>query len=117
MASVLDVANYILGKRGPMTAMKLQKLAYYAQAWSLVWDERALFDEEVEAWANGPVVRALYEKHRGQFIVKDIPGGAAEKLDKPALETIDAVLSTYGDKTSQWLSNLTHQESPWRDAR
>jgi uncharacterized phage-associated protein len=27
------------------------------------------------------------------------------------------VLNTYGKKTSQWLSDLTHAESPWRDAR
>jgi uncharacterized phage-associated protein len=32
-------------------------------------------------------------------------------------ETIDAVLNYYGDKSSQWLSDLTHREDPWRDAR
>ena len=37
MASAHDVAAYILKKLGPMTAMKLQKLVYYCQAWSLVW--------------------------------------------------------------------------------
>ncbi|WP_307850044.1 MULTISPECIES: type II toxin-antitoxin system antitoxin SocA domain-containing protein [unclassified Saccharopolyspora] len=42
-----------------MTAMKLQKLVYYSQAWHLVWDERPLFDEPVQAWANGPVVPDL----------------------------------------------------------
>ena len=40
MASVLDVAEYILRKSGPMTAWKLQKLVYYSQAWSLVWDDK-----------------------------------------------------------------------------
>ena len=40
---------YILEKKGRMTTMKLQKLIYYAQAWSLVWDERPLFDEKIEA--------------------------------------------------------------------
>ena len=30
--SVHDVAAYILEKQGPMTAMKLEKLVYYAQA-------------------------------------------------------------------------------------
>ena len=54
--SVLDVAAYILKKLGSMTTMKLQKLVYYSQAWSLVWDEQSLFIESIEAWANGPVV-------------------------------------------------------------
>ena len=67
--SAHDVAAFILKESGPMTAMKLQKLVYYCQAWSLVWDEKPLFKEKIEAWANGPVVRALYEKHRGKFKV------------------------------------------------
>ena len=53
MASVLDVAKYILTQQGEMTAMKLHKLIYYSQAWSLVWDEDALFSEEIQAWAYG----------------------------------------------------------------
>ena len=43
MATVFDVAAYILAKRGEMTAWKLQKLVYYSQAWSLVWDQRPIF--------------------------------------------------------------------------
>src|SRR5262252_4409845 len=117
MATVHDVAAYILAQRGRMTAMKLQKLVYYSQAWSLVWDERPLFEEDIEAWANGPVVRQLFAVHRGAFIVKDWPRGDVSALDGAARETISAVLDTYGDKKSQWLSNLTHREAPWRDAR
>lgn len=116
MASVCDVAAYILRQRGPMTAWKLQKLVYYSQAWSLVWDERPLFPERIEAWANGPVCPTLYNLHRGQFTVSEIDGDPA-KIDSDGLETIDAVLQYYGDKPAQWLSDLTHAEAPWRDAR
>ena len=49
MVSVFDAAAYIVEKTGEMTTLKLQKLVYYAQAWSLVWDERPLFDEKIEA--------------------------------------------------------------------
>ncbi len=69
MVTVHDVAAYILKKHGPLTAMKLQKLVYYCQAWSLVWDEHPLFRSKIEAWANGPVVSDLYTRHRGQFKV------------------------------------------------
>ena len=48
MTTALDVAAYILEKRGQMTAMKLQKLVYYAQAWSMVWDEEPLFADRIE---------------------------------------------------------------------
>ena len=66
MASALDVAQYILDRRGPMTAMKLQKLVYYSQAWSIVWDDDVLFPERIWAWKNGPVVRELWEAHFGE---------------------------------------------------
>ena len=50
MTSIFDVAAYVLDKLGVMTTMKLEKLCYYSQAWSLVWDERRLFPERFEAW-------------------------------------------------------------------
>ncbi len=116
MASVHDVAAYILKRQGPMTAMKLQKLVYYSQAWGLVWDEEPLFPEAIEAWANGPVVFELYDKHRGIFRVSEWDGNPTA-LNKSQRETIDSVLRFYGRMSSQQLSNLTHQEAPWRNAR
>lgn len=117
MATAHDVAAYILSKRRPLSAMKLQKLVYYSQAWSLVWDKRPLFGEPIEAWANGPVVRDLYECHRGQFEVRSWPWGHPEHLDSTARSTVDAVLDFYGEKSAHWLSDLTHRERPWRAAR
>jgi uncharacterized phage-associated protein len=117
MATAHDVAAYILDKSGMMTAMKLQKLVYYSQAWSLVWDDAPLFRERIEAWANGPVVPALYDKHRGQFQVRTWSSGNPDVLTRTQRETIDAVLKFYGKKSSQWLSDLTHREAPWVKAR
>jgi uncharacterized phage-associated protein len=118
MANVFDVATFILSKQGPMPAMKLHKLVYYCQAWSLVWDEEPLFKEPIKAWVSGPVVVELYELHKGQFKVKaeNFPGNP-EVLNETQKETVVAVLAYYGDKKSQWLSDLTHLEKPWRDAR
>lgn len=117
MVSALDVAAFILREMGPMTAMKLQKLVYYAQAWSLVWDEEPLFTEEIQAWANGPVVPELFQAHKGLFKVSSIPGGDPCAINPVQEETIRGVITYYGDKSSQWLSDLTHIEAPWKDAR
>jgi uncharacterized phage-associated protein len=54
MGTIFDVAYYILDELGEMSTMKLQKLCYYVQAWSLAWDENPLFDEDFQAWAKGP---------------------------------------------------------------
>lgn len=118
MPSVFDVAAYILEKCGPISAMKLQKLVYYSQAWSLVWDGSELFPEKIEAWANGPVVRELYDKHRGIFKVSPaLVGGNRGLLSPDQRETVDAVCEAYCGMTAQMLSDLTHGEAPWRNAR
>lgn len=114
----IDVADYVLQKLGGMSAMKLQKLVYYSQAWALVWTERPLFWDEIQAWANGPVVPALYRKHRGHFrIEKGFFGGETSRLSTDQRDVVDKVVDFYGPKDPQWLSNLTHLESPWKDAR
>lgn len=118
MANVFDVAKYILEKQGDMSTMKLQKLCYYAQAWALVWDDMPLFDEEFEAWANGPVCRELFFKTQGRYSVsaQDETGGEGNLTDNER-DTINHVLDHYGQHNAQWLSQLTHMEDPWNDAR
>lgn len=117
MTTAHDVAAYILAKSGAMSAMKLQKLCYYSQAWSLVWDEEPLFTERIEAWANGPVTPELYDKHRGMYTVNSWPDGDSAALTNDQRSTVDAVMTAYGKFTAQQLSELTHGESPWRTAR
>ena len=116
---VFDVAEHILQKAGTLSTWKLQKLCYYSQAWSLVWDDEPLFLEEIQAWANGPVVRDLYLAHRTHFSVS--PGffkaGDAGELDEEQALTVDIVLRDYGDLSAAELSAMTHNESPWRRAR
>lgn len=119
MPTVFDVAKYILEQTGSMSSMKLQKLCYYSQAWSLVWDEEPLFQEEIQAWANGPVVSDLYDSHRGQFSVSvaTFSSGDSANLSPDQKETIDEVIRFYGSFNPQQLSDLTHLEQPWRKAR
>lgn len=116
--TIFDVAEYILSESDAITAMKLERLCYYAQAWSLVWDERPLFDEEFRAWPAGPVCPELYARHRGKFTVT--PGGLhgdSGVLDQSQRDTVDAVLEYYGTLSAYELSTLTHREAPWKDAR
>lgn len=119
MARAVDVARYILTKAGEMTAVKLQKLVYYSQAWSLVWDESPLFEENIQAWANGPVVPDIYQYHRGQFKVNEntFSDGDIDALTPNQKDSINKVLDVLQEKSGQWLSELTHMEAPWKDAR
>jgi uncharacterized phage-associated protein len=117
MATAHDVAAYILRECGPMSAIKLQKLVYYSQAWHLVWEDKPLFADRIEAWANGPVVPNLYREHRGRFMINAWSKGDANKLTPGEKTSVDSVVGFYGDKDAFWLSELTHREPPWREAR
>ncbi|WP_444962763.1 Panacea domain-containing protein [Nocardiopsis sp. M1B1] len=118
MANVTDVARYILDRLGAMSAMKLQKLCYYSYGYHLAWEERPLFPERFEAWANGPVAPALYARHRGLFSVapEDIEGDP-EALDPGERESVDLVLGSLQSFSAHQLSAMTHREPPWLRAR
>lgn len=118
-ASIFDIALYILENQGEITAMKLQKLAFYVKAWGLVWDEEEIFPEEFEAWANGAVCRRLYHRHRGLFKVNSghFSDANTDNIPDNFRDTINGVLKFYGAYTAQQLSDINHQESPWQEAR
>ena len=119
MATVHDVVAFILRRHGPTTAMKLQKLLYYSQAWSLVWDGKPLFKARIEAWAHGPVIREVWRYHRGVYMLREWKHSNADPkaLTDSEADTVNSVLAFYGDKSPQWLSDLTHMEAPWQEAR
>lgn len=119
MANIFSAAKYILEKQGTMSAMKLQKLCYYAQAWSLVWDDNELFPEDFEAWVNGPVCPVLYYNTKGKFKVsiEDEASKADGELTAAQKDTVNKVLDFYAPHDAQWLSRLTHMEDPWIKAR
>lgn len=95
MATVFDVADYILAEQGAMATMKLQKLVYYCQGWHLAWDGEPLFDERIEAWASGPVVPALHAALRGVYRVDRAL--LAEKLaDAEVVARVNAQLAAEG---------------------
>lgn len=118
MATVHDVAAYILVKAAPMSAMKLQKLCYFSYGYHLAWEDRPLFAERFEAWANGPVAPELYRRHRGRFELKrgDIEGDPLE-LDDAERESVDIVLENMSVYSAHELSEMTHRTGPWVQAR
>lgn len=117
MEDVDDVAAAFLDSLGPMDAMKLEKLVYYAQAWSAASGNGALFNLRIEAWAQGPVVPYLYRQHRQQWHVHRWPLGDADRLSAQAQGIVQWVIDRYGSFTGAELSDLTHSEAPWLEAR
>lgn len=119
MASVFDVAKYILHQSGQMSTWKLQKLCYYSQAWTITWTEKPLFDEDFQAWANGPVCPELFYAHQGKYSVGefDFRKGSENNLSEDEKDSINVVLCDYGNMEPYELREQTHAEDPWKNAR
>lgn len=118
--SVDEVADTLIAmareKRLIVLNLKLQKLMYYAQAWSLVFYGTPIFQEEFEAWVHGPVVPVLFRRFR-EYKWKPISENVSPK-DVPIVRThIDKILVGYGRFSANELERLSHSESPWKDAR
>ena len=115
-ADALDVARYLIEAYGPMAHRMLQKLLYYCQAGSLGWTGVPMFGNRIEAWANGPVVVDLWNAHRYQPWIDTVTGGQ-HALDPEARAIADSIWSAFGRFTANDLSDMSHREAPWRDAR
>ncbi len=119
MASIFDVADFILEEKGTVTAWQLQKLCYYSKAWGLAINRKPIFPESFEAWVNGPVCPELYRHHQGWKIItrKRFAKGDSDCLTKEVKALIKAVLKEYDGLSGEDLKDMTHSEGPWVEAR
>ena len=125
-----DVARYFLALAAEdgdlITNLKMQKLVYYAYVWTLIQNDRKLFGESIQAWANGPVVPSLYRKLREYGagpIGEDFLGTEQEindlvsRIPPDVLETLNGVYEQYMRMSAFELVTRTHNELPWKEAR
>ena len=97
--------------------LKLNKILYYTQGWSLVRLGRPLFTDEIHAWEYGPVVPAVYHQFK---VCKNQPIGEVEDtfdesiLSSKELDLLIDVYRKYGKYTGVALKNMTHMPgTPW----
>ncbi|APT92140.1 hypothetical protein CPHO_03705 [Corynebacterium phocae] len=128
MATAAAVSNYILGKLAPgrsLDVVKLQKLLYFCQGWSLAIYGKPLFPEDFEAWRRGPVVKEIYKQHRQMYQVpqgflfgnascaEDLEGETTS-LTEEERKVVELVVNDYGSLNTFALVDLSHIEGgPW----
>lgn len=100
-----------------ITHLKLQKLLYYAQAWSLALNKKTLFKEEFEAWAHGPVLPVIYDAYKENGFDALPVRDCENSIEGEAEEVLNEVLRVYGERSAKYLEELTHTETPWLAAR
>lgn len=91
--------------------LKLQKLLYYAQAMNLCVNNSPLFENKIEAWESGPVVRDAYVNFR----YYDLWRTTDYNLDADTEQLLRIIDYIYGNYSASDLVDLSHSEDPWKD--
>ena len=123
--SVVDVANYFIyldcndihSKRFRVTPLKLQKLLYYSQAFTLSATKEVLFHEEILAWDYGPVVKKIYYlyKNFGSSPIELEDCDLQNNLDRKQRTIVEGVYNIFKLKTGSEMVKSTHKEDPWKN--
>ena len=125
MCRAIDVANFFIetarsSKSISMTNLRLNKLLYFAQGWSLARNGKPLFPDEIQAWDLGPVVSDIYHKFSryGSNEIEKTSGEYSSRVfSNDELNLLIDVIREYGERNTCELVDLSHQNgSPWKDA-
>jgi uncharacterized phage-associated protein len=119
--SALDVGNYILtlaeSEGASLDPITLQKVLYYCQCWSLNDGER-LFDDPVEAWVRGPVVRCVWKAYSGSSPVPRSDERRFFELSADQMELVQSVWESLKGVHGFTLADRTHEPgTAWFKAR
>lgn len=122
MLSAMDVANFFIDFEDTetsdgMTNLRVNKLLYFAQGWSLVCLKRGLFQDSIKAWKLGPVVEQVYQTFKpcGKNRIDSILGDYSyEKFSDEELQLLIDIQREYGKYSTSALVDMTHEPSgPW----
>jgi uncharacterized phage-associated protein len=125
MAKVLEVARCLIRlaaaeeERDYLSPLRLQKLLYYVQGWSLALQGKAMFNNRIEAWVHGPVVPDVYRQY-AKYGDQPIPPDdikPPKDLSSEECSFIESVWRSYKGYSAISLREMTHKEAPWIDAR
>ncbi len=126
MPKAIEIAAFLayLAETGeesdPLTNLRLQKLLYYVQGWSLTLRDRPAFGDRIEAWAHGPVVPTVYHEFKkfgnDKFV---LPSSESDEFltDEEDRTFVRELWESYRAYSASKLWQMTHDEAPWINAR
>ncbi|MFI3256631.1 MAG: DUF4065 domain-containing protein [Psittacicella sp.] len=134
--SVFAVANTFIklenerGNYNELTNLKLQKLCYFAQAYTIVSKDTFLFYNKICAYPYGPVIKDLYDKlklnDKYKSYTQEIYSNSSNSnrnekaldLNSPYFVIIEKVYEQFASMDPWVLSQITHQPgTPWSIAK
>ena len=117
MDRIIDAAAYIIKQYQAVSdeeldEMKLHKLLYFTQRESFAIFNAPAFDGVFEGWKYGPVCREVRNAYcSGEILVK------TNDISDTLKYIANNIILEYGSLASWKLSELSHKDSSWRNAR
>lgn len=105
-----------------LSPMKLQCLLFFIQSWYLKLYNQPLFDDFIERWDYGPIVRDIHNEFKtfGSLAINSFATDALgyqafiQDHDTMAKELINRIFDVYGRFSAIQLSNMTRtQDTAW----
>lgn len=141
--TAMDIANYIVwyvnkDAENPLcglTPLKLQKILYYIASTYFKETHTRLFNEDIQKWQYGPVVKEVYHEFKGfgfhhiskpkaSLIICDSGAFSISRKEYDPSELngddqfaciADTVINAYAPWKAFDLVERTHAESAWKD--
>jgi len=112
----VDVVHALAARRGAVTHLKLQKLAFYAYG-SVVARDLFLLVEPLtfEAWQHGPVHLGTWNRYRGSGKAA-LASPSIGRVHEVVVEAVADVTDVYGRLDAWELREQSHREAPWKSA-
>ena len=121
--AMLDIAE---DEKISLSHLALQKILFFAHAWTLAATDKPLVGQPFEAWKFGPVIRVVFEQLKGssapigakRLKCLNIESGNYEipevNLDAETERLLSSTVRYYGRFHAGKLVDLTHDtDGPW----
>lgn len=99
----------------PIAGLEMHKLAYLAQAYHLVVYDEPLFEDDMVAGPQGPIIAELYELHREKPYFE--PVEVSPQLSDDQADSISQVWKAYGGLGDLQLLDTINEDYPLVQAR
>lgn len=115
--------SYIFDQMQEIPPLALQKILYFIQGIYMVMFGEPLYEEDCMAWVHGPVYEEVYDLFK-DFKYNPVEDNRFaifkerfEELSDQEKKVIDLVINSFGKYSGKVLETITHNESPWKEAR
>ncbi len=122
--NINEIVKWLLSKN-EMTHKRLQKLLYFSYGEYLAIKNEnkenikiALFNNDFEGWAHGPVSPKIYNIFKGSgYKTLGLHPNSSINIDDEDNIILNGIYNKYKEYTTDELEKISHEQAPWKNSR